>query len=241
MKTLLYTVSDFKEGAIDCIEMLFQNMSFSDTDTDICVIANKQNPSCKYQVIVDDSFQDYAGFLKYSKKIPKGYDQYIYLDSDILFFGDVLDLFDERNFSLVLEPYTMDWSCGQKRQWFLYPYDQSIAYRERASSLPAVNAGSFAFKDIEFIEFVRKSFLSRSYSNVVQAAILEQSCFNYGLYKMCGFNNGDFFDMSFFSVLHAKEKDFQTHKKLYHFCGFSNTMIDKKTIMQKFLQYKDSL
>ena len=80
---LVYTVSDFKPQADQCINMMVD--SLKKDNFDFCVITNKNPPSnFKHNVVVDTNNYDYVGFLKYSEKIPENYDYYVYLDSVLL-------------------------------------------------------------------------------------------------------------------------------------------------------------
>ena len=89
-KTLVYTVSDFSPYAEECINMLVDNMEMNE-NMDFCVVANKYPSSLfKHNVIQASHNLNYIGFLKYFPKLPE-YEQYIYLDSDILFFGSPLN------------------------------------------------------------------------------------------------------------------------------------------------------
>lgn len=232
MKTLLYTVSDFKEGAIDCIRMM--KNSIIGNDFDFIIIANKKI-DCEYEIIVDENSDNYIGFLKYSSKIPDHYDQYIYLDSDILFLGQISNFYSNQEFSIVFENLKMNSQCSSHRYWFKYPHDNSDEYLYNIENLYGINAGSFAFKNISFLSKVRSYFENFKSNDVLNNAILEQSSFNYAI---CIENNFDFsncFDFTNQSIIHAKSDSFCLNKKLYHFAGFTNSMIHKKETMEKFI------
>ena len=232
MKTLLYTISDFKEDAIDCIRMM--RNSISDNNFDFAIIATKKI-DCEYEIIVDESVDNYIGFLKYSPKVPTGYDQYIYLDSDILFFGPISSFYSNQEFSIVFEDLKMNSLCSAGKFWFKYPHDSSESYTHNIENLYGINAGSFAFKNTSFLSNVRFFFEKFKLNDILSNAILEQSSFNYAL---CIQNNFDFskcLDFTNKAVIHAKPNSFNIDKKLYHFNGFTNGMIHKKEIMKKFI------
>lgn len=232
MKTLLYTISDFKEGAIECIRMM--RNSIGDNNFDFVIIANKKI-ECEYEIIVDESVDNYIGFLKYSPRVPAGYDQYIYLDSDILFFGPISDFYSDQEFSIVFEDLKMNSQCWAGKFWFKYSHDCSESYSSNIENLYGVNAGSFAFKNISFLSNVRFFFEKFKTNDILSNAILEQTSFNYAL---CIQNNFDFSRCLNFtnkSVIHAKPNSFNIGKKLYHFNGFTNSMIHKNEIMKKFI------
>jgi hypothetical protein len=232
MKTLVYTISDFKDGAIDCIRMM--KNSIIGNNFDFVIISNKKI-DCEYEIIIDETIDNYIGFLKYSAKVPKGYDQYIYFDSDILFFAPISDFCSNQEFSIVFENLKMNSQCSAGKFWFKYPYDSSDEYFHNIKNIYGINAGSFAFKNISFLSNVRSFFEKFKSNDIVSNAILEQSSFNYAL---CIQNNFDFskcFDFTSKAVIHAKPNSFNINKKLYHFTGFSNTMINKKEMMKKFI------
>ena len=231
MKTLLYTVSDFKNGSIECIDMM---LSHIDGEFDFAVISNS-DVDCGYKVYVDDSCGNYIGFLKYSNQIPEGYDQYVYLDSDILFFGDLDVLFDDRPLSITQEFKLMNVPCEQGRYWFKYPFDITKEYSDKISHFLGINAGSFAFKNIEFLARVRKLFDNCKSPSVMENAILEQSSFNYSVLQETRFDLNKALNFSDLTVFDAHKYQFTDWQKLYHFCGFENAMVGKKQKMEKFL------
>jgi hypothetical protein len=232
MKTLIYTVSDFKDGALDCIDLLYSNIK--NKNFDFSIISNRDY-QCKYNVFIDKSYKNYVGFLKYSRKIPEGYDQYIYLDSDIIYLGEAEDLFSNSEFSIIFEDFKMNYICSVGRKWFQYEYDNSQKYINSINNLRGLNAGTFCFKNYNFLAQVRNNFEKFEHNDVIKNAILEQSSFNYTLCKTLNFDFSKCFDLSNESVLHAKINSFQPDKKLYHFCGFTNTMTNKALIMKAFI------
>jgi hypothetical protein len=230
MKILLYTVSDFKSGSIDCIDMMLSKIK--DKNFDFLIISNREE-ACKYSTIVDKSFGEYAGFLKYSSSIPRNYDQYVYLDSDILYLGHLHDLFNDSLISITKENLPMN------QEWFKYPFDNSEEYLSKIYQMKGVNAGSFCFKDIGFIDLVRSFFISHITNDVMFNAMLEQSSFNYALCKYLNFDFTNIFDFTEQTQLFAHQHPFSDNKKLYHFCGFDNSMNGKIKKMIQFL-YENS-
>lgn len=231
MKTLLYTVSDFKDGALECINMMLNHI---EGEFDFIVISNRDF-DCGHKVYVDDSCGSYIGFLKYSKQIPEGYNQYVYLDSDILFFGELSILFDDRPLSITQELKMMGKPCEQGRYWFKYPFDTTQEYSNRIINFLGINAGSFAFKNVNFLSRVRKLFNGRKSQNIMENAILEQSSFNYAVCQETRFDLQKALNFSDLTVFEAHKHSFTDRGRLYHFCGFENAMIGKKEKMQNFL------
>lgn len=213
MKTLVYTISDFKVGALECISLLYKSIKGSDFD--FCVVSNKRPENCPFNVVVDSTERAYVGFLKYSPKVPSGYDRYLYLDSDILFFDKVDSFFSEKPFSVVLEKLQMS------DEWFNY-----FRSGEDFSQYKGINAGSFGFYDYSFLARVRKLFEPFVSGDVHRDARLEQSSFNYAVLKTISGQFSLLNDFSEESLLFA-QADSPLDKKLYHFCGFSNEMLSK--------------
>lgn len=235
MKTLLYTISDFKEGSIECIDMM---LSHIEGEFDFAIVSNQETTfgyAYGHKVYTDDSCGNYIGFLKYSKEIPSGYDQYVYLDSDILFFGDLSVLWDERPLSVTQEFKRMNGACDQGRYWFKYPFDITKEYSDKITHFLGINAGSFAFKDVSLLSRVRELFEPYKSSNVMENAILEQSSFNYAVCQETNFDLNKALNFSDISVFDAHKYPYTNWQKLYHFCGFENSMIGKKLKMEKFI------
>lgn len=225
MKILVYTVSDFKANALDCIKLMLS--SFNKINFDFKIITN--NIAYKeYEDVIYDEFQsEYVGFLKYSKNIPSGYDRYIYLDSDILYFGNVEDLFSDKNYSCVIEKLPMN------HEWFLYKNHEE-KYLKSIEKLNGFNAGSFSFKNINFLSQIREAFEPYVTQNVHADARLEQSSFNFVLSKEINFNIDNINNLTEITQLFADTANYSDQKKLYHFCGFSNEMSSKFFKMKKF-------
>lgn len=219
MKTLVYTISDFKPHALDCISLLKKSLSGY---FDFCIISNKRPENCPFKVVVDPVYYDYIGFLKYSPLVPSGYDRYLYLDSDILYFDNTEKFFSEKDMSLVLETLPMS------DEWFNY-----FRSGEDFSSYKGINAGSFGFNNYSILSQVRNLFEPFISGNVHQDARLEQSSFNYAVMKTINKDFSLINDMSKDSVLFAHAGS-PLDKKLYHFCGFSNEMASKYDKMKQF-------
>jgi lipopolysaccharide biosynthesis glycosyltransferase len=226
MKTLLYTVSDFKNSALDCIEMMLKNIKGSEFD--FAIVSNKE-VDCRHKIILDQKPYNYIGFLKYSENLPKEYDRYVYLDSDILYFGQINELFAEnKEFSIVREKLKMS------NEWFKYPYLNTPDYLSKINNVFGLNAGTFSFKDVSFLKNVRSLFEPFISQEIHQDARLEQSSFNFALSREVDFNFSKCYDLTDISVLFADQSSYQSDKLLYHFCGFSNEMQSKLFKMKNF-------
>lgn len=237
-KILIYTVSDFKEKAVECIEMLFESFLENDEpNVDLAIISNTKNKpykkiNKKIHVIYDDDphSEEFVGFLKFSDKIPDGYDYYIYLDSDILFYGKSTDLYKMNyDFSMVREHWVR-----MNNPWFCYKYapQEDLLKME---TLDGINSGTFGFKQLSFLKKVRDLYVKHiTEKNVMKNIMLEQSSFNYALCKELDFNFEKVLDLTDKTLLFAQKGDVQKEKIIYHFNGFLNQMMSKYTMMKEF-------
>lgn len=224
-KILIYTVSDFKPYSLDCIKLMLS--TFEDKNFDFKIITNNIKYKNYEDIIFDDSAYSYIGFLKYSKNISDEYDQYVYLDSDILYFGNTNQLFSDKEYSCVIENLPMI------NEWFLYK-NHDKEYLEKIQNLNGFNAGTFSFKNISFLSKIREAFEPYITQNVHADARLEQSSFNFILSNEINFDINNINDLSQTTQLFADINPYNTTKKLYHFCGFSNEMGSKFFKMKSF-------
>jgi hypothetical protein len=225
MKILVYTVSDFKADALDCIKLMLS--SFNKINFDFKIITNNIDYK-QYEDVIYDEFQcEYVGFLKYSENIPDGYDRYIYLDSDILYFGNVNELFSDKEYSCVIEDLPMT------NEWFLYK-NHNNQYLNNIKNLNGFNAGTFSFKKISFLSKIRQAFKPYITQNVHLDARLEQSSFNFILSNEINFDINNINNLTQITQLFADINPHSNSKKLYHFCGFSNEMSSKFFKMKNF-------
>lgn len=234
MKIVLYTISDFKEKSIDCIKLLLSSM-IEDIDYDFYVITNKSNIECEFDTLHDCSTNKYVGYLKYATNLfSKTYDYYIYLDSDILYFDKLSKLLPQKPqeiFSIVKEENTK----VKDSDWYNFQYgpeeEMSII-----RNLPALNAGSFAFRHDKKDSLFEAYELYHRYANknIAHDVKLEQSIYNYTIYKNINFDLLNCHDLTTITKLFATNSTQQKEKTLYHFCGFSNKMTDKFTNMKNF-------
>ena len=241
-KLFIYTVSDFKPGSIECIEMLFSSLLKEENDNvDLYIITNKEpykEIDKRIKIIQDNSenADKFIGFLKFSDKIPHGYNYYIYLDSDILYYGKSFDLFNNRcEFSIVRD----DW-VAMTHPWHFY---QKCTHEEseKMKNLNGINSGTFGYKNIGFIEKVRKLYESDITSDLMSSIKLEQSSFNYAICKELDFNIDDrVFDLTSKALLFAAGKQFNKEKTIYHFNGFTNEMNSKSNAMKSFLKENET-
>ena len=229
MKTLVYTVSDFSPGADSCINMLCDSIDWSG-NVDFCVVATREiGGKFKHKVVIETHPKEYPGFMKSSKVVPKGYDRYVYLDSDIFYFGSPNDLFhDDKDFSIVFEERTMI------DRWYAYekaPREDKL----KMEQILGMNAGNFCFKDLSFLEEIRALWGKHVTNSVGSDARLEQSSFNYAVCKRTEFDLTKCHDLTPITQLQAAIRPFDKNKTLYHFTGAPNTMAGKAYVMGQFL------
>lgn len=231
MKVCIYTISDLKEYSIKCIDLLVSSLN-TNIPYDFFVISNK-NEACKYSLIYDTNyFSDYVGYLKYSPLIPKNYQYYIYLDSDILYFDKISLLIPyNQKFSLVKEHCTIS-----TNDWYYFDKVTDNTDRDLLQKCQAINAGSFAYSS-DMLESLTKAYsmYSEHHNNDnLFNAKLEQQLYNYIVHKFFAFDVSQCKDITPITELFAQHKEPSDNKTLYHFCGFSGEMVSKYHFMRDF-------
>lgn len=224
MKILVYTCSDFSPYAKECIDLLYASI-YNKNKFDFAVVTNNLNAPKTFNIIYDDSKINFVVDLRYSSKLPKDYDRYIYLDSDILFYGDVELLYDSsKEHSIVTEPTSM---AGE---WYSYPFSDSL-HKEKESKLEALNSGTFSFTDTSFLSEVREFLSKDTKSSPSESAKFEQACYNYAMCKKLNYDFSKAHKLNDFVQLFAQYNPVSINKKLYHFNGFSGNMVEKYRLM----------
>jgi lipopolysaccharide biosynthesis glycosyltransferase len=239
MKTLCYTIADFKPFVTEAIELLYQSLLINNDESlfDFIVLSSNNNPS-KFELttIVDASnLFGYVGFLKYSPLLPTNYDRYIYLDCDILYFGSIEKLFDKDKITIVTEP-----GSKMSGEWWSYNKSNSNT-KELCNNTSGINAGTYCFynKDIDFLSEIRNLCFSNIKSSFIENAQSEQGIYNYVLGKRCNFNLSCYYDITDIVQLHAAASSITKNKTLYHFCDCTISMANKYNSMENFYdQYK---
>jgi lipopolysaccharide biosynthesis glycosyltransferase len=229
-KILVYTVSDFSAYAETCVNMLFDNIQ-KEAGIDFCVIATRPpSPSFKYKTIPVKSYTNYIGHLKFYPKLPEA-DYYVYLDSDILFFGSIFNLIPETSdFSIVREPeglLTDEWHSR-------HIVDKSTI----KTDICGLNAGTFVFKNREFLEEMVTKITAHYNPNYHSQlnAMIEQSVFNHLIGEKCNYDWSVFKDLTDITKIHVPD-DFiyDPRIQVYHFCGWTGSMVHKFYRMGNFL------
>lgn len=225
MKTLVYTCSDFSPLAKECIDLLYSSIH-NKSKFDFAVVTNSVNAPKTFNIIYDDSKVNYVVDLRYSAKIPNNYDRYIYLDSDILFYGDIELLYDTNiEHSIVNEFLMMD------SDWCSYPFSDST-HKNKEKSLKGLNSGTFTFTDTSFLSEVRALLSKDTKSTPMESAKFEQSSYNYAICKKLNYDFSKAYDLNPIVQLFAHQHPISIEKKLYHFNGFSGGMDIKYKLMQ---------
>lgn len=218
-KILVYTISDLSPSSMGCIDLLQQSLQYRNTDFDFYIVTNRLATVRWWKTIYDPfGFGNYVGWLKYTNLLPDGYDYYIYLDNDILFYEDLYNILTP--YSFVVEPYRMS------TVWFRYPFATRQAKQEM-KDVNGLNAGTFVFKDKQFLESVKSLYVQQEFKSIEDEGKFEQKAFNYAIFR----EKLSYLDISNLVQLHATEI---TDKKIYHFCGFDGHMNNKLEKMQVF-------
>lgn len=234
---LCYTITNFCPCADQCIELLYQSIKLNNKeDFDFIVLSSCDVPiNFKINTIVDKNilYDKYIGFLKYSDLIPKNYKYYIYLDSDILYFGKLSYLLsDKHDFTITKE------NIHSNHEWFHYKYYND---KLKINNSYGINAGSFAFKDINLLYNIKKIYNNYIGLSPIDNAKLEQSSFNYLLALLSDFNIDKYYDISNICELHATTSLIEG-KLLYHFCNFTQSLEFKynnmKILYDKYTEQK---
>lgn len=201
-----------------------------ENSTDFCVVASKSpSASFKHNVIQTKLNSNYIGCLKYFPKLPD-YDQYVYLDSDILFFGSPDNLINKNTaFSVVCEKegkLTDEWHSFHLLNKALIPNTYGL------------NAGTFAFKNKQFLNEMVKLLETHynPYYDPHTNAKLEQSLFNFLVGEKCNFNWAQLTDLTDITKIHVPTNfKHNPNLQIYHFCGWAGNMYTKYQRMINFL------
>lgn len=225
MKRLVYTVSDFTPGCVEAIKLLHSSLlTKNKADTfDFAVIGTAKPPEgfpFRVYLAPFDGIT-YAGWLKYSIAVPQGYDRYIYMDSDILFY-DNLDLFNGSDLVLLEEELKMN------SPWHCFDYEVGMENQN------GICAGLFSYsKDCTIIAEMQE-LLSQLPNPVgiaqIDQARLEQQCFNYVVWVVFV---GEYANISPI-VQMGVGKHATDGKTIFHFCGFTGSMEGKAQKMKNF-------
>lgn len=228
-KTLYYTITNFSACSKECVELLYQSIKINNDNFDFIVLSSKDPPkNFEINTIVDKNslYDKYVGFLKYSDFVPKNYDNYVYLDSDILYFGKLSQLISEKyHFTITKDNFDMN------HEWFEY-FHSPNEHKNKFKTMRGINAGSFSFKNISFLDDVKSLYSPHITNSSDQNAKLEQSSFNYVLAILCDFDLNKYYDISPICALYSGQIPIEG-KLLYHFCGFTNSMQHKYINMKK--------
>jgi hypothetical protein len=161
---------------------------------------------------------------KYSDVLPEGYDNYIYLDSDILVDDKISSIIKDGMINVVPEQNLVGENFWHKPEFCTD--EEKYIYEKRA-----LNAGTFSFPDKSFVEGVKKALLDNITTIGGNFAPFEQSCFNYCAHIFD-------YDLNFLNCvkLHCHDNTKKEEGiKIYHFCGYSGSMIGKYRAMEKFI------
>ena len=237
MKTLVYTTCDFSPNSYNCTELLYRSLTINNSNFDFYIVSNKKSEQSQFPIIVEDT-----------DLMPKGYDQYFYLDSDILCFGKLEDLCDDSNLSVC----SARDALMSDSDYYCYQYatpEEKIEMKKYYGFC----AGSFGFKNPQFLSDMRKLIepklknpsipdgISRKelHDIIIHDAILDQTSLNYWIFKrLPDLKYYDFCD----KTLIRPDDPFRRYtndKILYHFCGFRAEMNSKYERMINWCRYNN--
>ena len=89
----IYFYSNIDNDSVDSLQKLLMDASkttLNNSNFDFAIISDKEHPNSAFPIIKVDNTTGHLSNWKYSHLIPNGYNQYFYLDSDILFFGNLV-------------------------------------------------------------------------------------------------------------------------------------------------------
>jgi hypothetical protein len=184
---------------------------------DFLVVTNNQNAEqIPHTIVYDGEFPiEYAGYLKYSSKLPAHYDNYLYLDSDVLFYEKIENVIPSDSLICAMK----ESDCPMfDNEWHRYRRLDEKTLQLHANKW-CVNAGQFSYKrESKLTENVRKYLCTNNnLINSCDHAKNEQSSFNRYLL--------DVWDEINFSKLTNAVTLFperEPSKTIFHFIGFSS-------------------
>lgn len=224
MNIFLYTVSDFSANALRCIDLLNNSLNYQNNVKLNILCNNIPPPECQFNCIFDETYKEiFPGFLKYSDKIPEGYDYYLYLDSDILFFDNITNILPKKNnlYSLVFEE-----KIAKNNPWFNYS-----GFIEN-ENIKGINSGSFVIKDRKHLQEMKNFCDTNLSANSMVNAQIDQSALNFLVSKKNYSNYEDFSEKV--QLFCDADTNIEKGKTIFHFCGFEGHMSNKLNKMGKF-------
>jgi hypothetical protein len=247
-KTLVYTTCDFSSNSYKCTELLYRSLLVNNSDFDFYIISNTKSSESEFPIIVEDSpNRKILANWKYTKLLPEGYNQYFYLDSDILCFGKLEDLCDDNDLSLCTENHRMSDS-----EYFCYK-DATPEEKLKMKDYNGFQAGSFGFKNMKFLSEIRELIepklnnpiipdgISREefHRIILPDAMLDQTSLNYYVLKQLP--DMKYFDFTDKVLIRPDDpvRFYTENKMIYHFCGFRAEMNSKYQRMVNWCRYNN--
>lgn len=227
MKTLYYTVATPDKAAISCSRMLHRSIRSSVGPVNFKIVVpdhtvDKYPNSIKEFILPaykPNKSWSYIGDMKYTPSVYElDYDNFVYVDSDILWF---VDDFDPSVSQFTFENKTLS------NAWF------STGWEPKDPNRKGVCAGFFCItKEIglRLSKFVSDKISSWSMADCPK---MEQSSFNHFL-ELDGYDKWK--DVSNLIVAAAKENTKFSRGKMFHFQGWQGSMDVKYDRMSKFIK-----
>ena len=249
MKTLVYTTCDFSPNSYNCTELLYRSLTINNSNFDFYIVSNKKSEQSQFPIIVEDSpNRKILANWKYTDLMPKGYDQYFYLDSDILCFGKLEDLCDDSDLSVC----SMRDALMSDSDYYCYQYatpEEKIEMKKYYGFC----AGSFGFKNLQFLSDMRELIepklknpsipdgISREefHDIIIHDAILDQTSLNYWIFKRS--QDLKYYDFCNKTLIRPDDPfcRYTSDKIVYHFCGFRAEMNSKYERMRQWCRYNN--
>lgn len=227
MKTLFYTISTPDKAATQCSMMLYSSLASSLGNIDFKVAvpeaAVSSYPSSFKNLIISsvkpNASWSYVGDLKYTPSVYNlNYDNFVYLDSDILWFIKNFDA-SLNQFATERKPIT--------DAWF------STGWSPKNVNRKGVCAGFFCVSKALGLEMSKFVSDRLAIWGEAKAPEREQSTFNQFL-ESCGYDKWK--NVSKLVVAGARPKTKFRKEKMFHFQGLSGPMDVKYESMNEFLR-----
>lgn len=241
MKIFIYTVATNDLNSFSCTELLYKSLKkFFILDFDFRIIIGKDkqyvcSPELMSYLLPVDSY-DHIFKFKYSSYIPyNDYSYFIYLDSDILW------MFDQLNIDFIKYQYIYTEGNIYKRPWSKYwpPKDKNLLKNDSMKNYQfGINAGFFALNQFYMKQLY--NFMSRRlHPHKIHGKnrFLEQNMFNLFIYKNFYMNNNKDQIRIFTENVVCKTNKLTPYysNKIYHFDGDMCHMDQKLERMKSFL------
>lgn len=244
MKCFIYTVSNFRPGATECLRHWIECVGFSNPNSDIAVYTDKNSlviPEFLSGVTILSSDAEHHPVQNKYAFMPSGYDLYVYMDSDILCYANFESVSSvDADLGVVIEHE----KGGGK--W------HSPIHSEMPDQSCALNAGQFFFRSPDHMKLIheklQKVYDDYEFENDLHRIAKEQGEFNYQVQCNSHYQKTDYNVFTEMTQLAAStvvksptSEILAGGKKVFHFTGsFGVGMNGKSSMMQEFRNTHES-